>query len=143
MCRSRRELSNAYLLTKVGFDTAENEPCKVCRGEAGAAGAAAARRKRAHARVHLGDLYTESGQTLQGSFSSISKPIFASKYSLESSRRDLHNTLLCTAFQSQIFFKNFVEILRNFARFSLNFAEKIANFHEISPEFHRTARCET
>ena len=30
MCRSRRELSNAYLLEKFGFDTAENEPCKVC-----------------------------------------------------------------------------------------------------------------
>ena len=29
MCRSRRELSNAYLLSKFGFDTAENEPCKV------------------------------------------------------------------------------------------------------------------
>ena len=27
---------------------------------------------------HLGDLYTESGQTLQGSFSAVSKPIFAS-----------------------------------------------------------------
>ena len=30
-CRSRQELSNAYLLAKFGFDTAENEPCKVCR----------------------------------------------------------------------------------------------------------------
>ena len=30
MCRSRRELSNAYLLAKFGFDTAENEPYKVC-----------------------------------------------------------------------------------------------------------------
>ena len=29
-CRSRRELSNAYLLVKFGFDTAENEPCKAC-----------------------------------------------------------------------------------------------------------------
>ena len=29
LCRSRRELSNAYLLAKFGFDTAENEPCKV------------------------------------------------------------------------------------------------------------------
>ena len=28
--RSRRELSNEYLLAKFGFDTAENEPCKVC-----------------------------------------------------------------------------------------------------------------
>ena len=26
MCRSRRELSNAYFLAKFGFDTAENEP---------------------------------------------------------------------------------------------------------------------
>ena len=46
--------------------------------------------------LHLGDLYAESGQTLQGSFSAVSKPNFASKYSLESSRRDLHNALLCT-----------------------------------------------
>ena len=30
MCRSRRELSNEYLLAKFGFDIAENEPCKVC-----------------------------------------------------------------------------------------------------------------
>ena len=28
-CRSQRELSNAYLLAKFGFDTAENEPFKV------------------------------------------------------------------------------------------------------------------
>ena len=31
LCRSRRELSNAYLLAKFGFETAENEPSKVCR----------------------------------------------------------------------------------------------------------------
>ena len=30
LCRSRRELSNAYLLAKFGFDTAENVPCHVC-----------------------------------------------------------------------------------------------------------------
>ena len=29
MCRSRRELSNEYLLAKVGFDTAETEPLEV------------------------------------------------------------------------------------------------------------------
>ena len=29
MCRSRRELSNAYVLAKFGFDTDENEPSKV------------------------------------------------------------------------------------------------------------------
>ena len=27
MCRSRRELSNAYFLAKFRFDTDENEPC--------------------------------------------------------------------------------------------------------------------
>ena len=32
-CRSRRELSNAYLLAKFGFDTAENEHSEVCRIE--------------------------------------------------------------------------------------------------------------
>ena len=55
--------------------------------------------------LHLGDLYTESGQTLQSSFSAVSKPIFATKYSLESSRRDLQNALLCTALESQFFSK--------------------------------------
>ena len=29
LCRSRRELSNAYLLAKFRFDTAANEPCNV------------------------------------------------------------------------------------------------------------------
>ena len=52
---------------------------------------------------NLGDLYTVSGQTLQGSFSAVSKPNFASKYSLESSRRNLHNALLCTVLLSQFF----------------------------------------
>ena len=70
------------------------------------------------------DLYTESGQALQGSFSTgwlagkpnypqklkvpegyeksdemaVSKPNFARKCALESSRRDLQNALLCTVF---------------------------------------------
>ena len=42
-------------------------------------------------------------QSLQGSFSAVSTPIFASKYSLESSRRDLHDGLLCTVPTGQIF----------------------------------------
>ena len=29
-CRSRQELSNEYFLAKFGFDTAENQPRKVC-----------------------------------------------------------------------------------------------------------------
>ena len=35
-------------------------------------------------------------QTLEGSFSAVSTPKFASKYAFESSRRDPHNALLCT-----------------------------------------------
>ena len=35
-------------------------------------------------------------QTLEGSFSAVSKPFFASKYAFKSSRRDLHNALLCS-----------------------------------------------
>jgi hypothetical protein len=42
-------------------------------------------------------------QTSRGSFSAVSTPISSSKYSLESSRRDLHNTLLCTVLQTQNF----------------------------------------
>ena len=42
------------------------------------------------------NLHRSIGQIVQGSFSAVSKPTFASKYSLESSRRDLHNALLCT-----------------------------------------------
>ena len=45
--------------------------------------------------------YACEWQTLQGSFSAVSKPNFASKYAFESSRRDLHNALLRTALQSQ------------------------------------------
>ena len=44
-------------------------------------------------------------QTLEGSFSAVSKPNFASKYAFESSRRDLHNALLCTAPKSHFFKK--------------------------------------
>ena len=40
---------------------------------------------------------TKINQNQIGSFSAVSTPIFASKYSLESSWRDLHNALLCTA----------------------------------------------
>ena len=53
MCRSRGELSNAYLLAKFGFDTAENQPSKVLRAHAEQRRRAAPRRPR---RDSLGDL---------------------------------------------------------------------------------------
>ena len=44
------------------------------------------------------------GKTLEGSFSAVSNPIFASKYAFESSRRDLHNAFLCTDLKSHFSF---------------------------------------
>ena len=142
LCRSRRELSNAYLLAKFGFDTAglpasqpaENDPCKVCpdrivslprssqrlssgradraRGGRGAGGGPRAAREGTEPvpsrdGVPASRERARSGhgmrQTLQGSFSAVSKPNFARKYAFESSRRDLHNALLCTALKSHLF----------------------------------------
>ena len=56
-------------------------------------------------------------QTSRGSFSAVSTPIFASKYALESSRRDLHNALLCTALKSH-FFKHLLEFCQNLRKIS-------------------------
>ena len=44
----------------------------------------------------LTQLHVSNYLTLKGSFSAASKPKFASKYALESFRRDLYNALLCT-----------------------------------------------
>ena len=41
-------------------------------------------------------------QILKGSFSAVSKPILATKYSLESSRRDLQEALLRTAWNPKL-----------------------------------------
>ena len=55
------------------------------------------------------------------SFSAVSKPKFAIKYALESSRRDLHKALLCTVLNAQNFRQKSLKILRifspNFAKF--------------------------
>ena len=72
--------------------------------------------------------------TLKGSFSAVSKPNFASEYALESSRRDLHNALLCTVLVGSVsnlnfslkiaeMFADFLQQFANFARIFLNFAK--------------------
>ena len=82
-------------------------------------------------------------QTSRGSFSAVSTPTFASKYSLESSRRDLHNALLCTVFQSQNFSQKsptfFREWILNFRCF--HFYVEFCNFFcEFSVNFFRISR---
>ena len=58
--------------------------------------------------------------TLKGSFSALSKPNVASKYALESSRRDLHNALLCTVLNAQNFRQKSLKICYFFRQISLN-----------------------
>ena len=81
MCRSRKMLKNAYLEildAKIGVDTEENEPSKVWWfgwkiGE----------------RFAIEPFSDPNHQTLEGSFSAVSKPNFATKYSFFSIFRDL------------------------------------------------------
>ena len=88
-------------------------------------------------------------QTLQGSFSAVSKPNFASKHSLESSCRDLHNALLCTVFQSQnfsqklsTFFRDWINEFPIFSFFSSNFAFFCEFFMNFFPDFAPNSRKE-
>ena len=117
-CRSRQELFNEYLLAKVGFDTAENEPFEICwyqptpwvptstaldaveelaalaelQDDVVALAVLVAVVDAADVRVVQGELQSDLGkeaneknglnllQTLRGSSSAVSTPIFESKY---------------------------------------------------------------
>ena len=79
-------------------------------------------------------------QSLEGSFSAVSKPNVARKYALESSRRYLHNALLCTVLNAQKFdYKSlnclpiFSPIFFKFDKFSLDFGQILFG----SPNFVR------
>ena len=74
-------------------------------------------------------------QTLRGSFSAVSMPIFASKYSLESSWRDLQDLHTFAPLRSQnfspkssTFFREWIMNFRCFSLSSSNFAIVAANF---------------
>ena len=86
----------------------------------------------------VSNLYAESGQTLQGSFSAVSKPNFASKYALESSRRDLHKALLCTALKSHFFLiaRILPKIIEKFAKFQIfRIFFNLLKFEKFSKQF--------
>ena len=113
----------AYFLAKLGADTADNEQHFAEILPIGRAGRAATAtgppdpagepRRRGLRRGHrpVGQSFFEKFcKFLAGSFSAVSTPIFASKYSLKSSRRDLHNALLCTVLVGSVWVKKYTKI---------------------------------
>ena len=66
--------------------------------------------------------YRGMRQTLKGSFSAVSKRNFASKYVFESSRRDVHDALLCTGLEP-LFCRKLVRVLPKKYSFFRNVAE--------------------
>ena len=99
-----------------GESRRDDDALRHVRGPAGARRAHPGRRSPCRAFIHSSSAHR---QTLEGSFSAVSKPNFASKYAFESSRRDLQNALLCTALKSHFRAVNFL----NFANFFRNFSE--------------------
>ena len=77
----------------------------------------------------------------KASFSSVSKPNFATKCALESSRWDLHNALLCTVLNAQFFLQKslnffpptFSPNFAEFDKFSLDFSQILPDFCRIFP----------
>ena len=161
-------LSNAYFLAKFRFDTAENEPAKnlqnfrkmhFSKTQPEAAGREGPERLEifdglrallgallllegvAALRAYLAGVRDGIRQTLEGSFSAVSKPNFASKYAFESSRRDLHNALLCTAPKSH-FFQKISRICQNLRNFKIFRFCEIRNFsNRIFAKNLRLQRC--
>ena len=92
---------------------------------------------------YLFPIFQQNYQTLQGSFSSVSKPIFATKYAFFSILRDLQDLHTFAPLRTQNLRKNSSNCFRIFARicakiliflqFSSNFAPILMIFFGISP----------
>ena len=97
-------LQNEYLVAKIGVDTAENEPSEVCRYQH-----TAPRLGHKYRSVKIKSLETtkikKKLKTLKGSFFSVSKPIFTSKYAFCSIFRDLQDSKTFAPLQTQNFAK--------------------------------------
>jgi len=77
---------------------------------------------------------------LKGSCSAVSKPNFASKYALESSRRDLQNALLCTVLKAQYFVGKSLKMLPFFLPNVSNVVEivkSLLDFVDFCADFYR------
>ena len=86
---------------------------------------------------HLGDLYKESGQTSQCSFSSVSTPPIARVGAFFSIFRDLQDVHSFVPLRIQNLSKNLLHFCRIFTEILQTFRQNLLNFNEISPEFHK------
>ena len=84
----------------------------------------------------LGDLCTESGQTLEGSFAAVSTLLIARKDAFFSIFRDLQDFHSFAPLRIQNFSKNLLHFFRIFIRILQKFSQNFLSFSEISPEFH-------
>ena len=120
-CRSRKSWKNEYLVAIVAVDTAENGPPKVWRNWI------------IYSVVSLATLHPPAplfGETLEGSFSAVPTPSFATKYSFCNIFRDLIDLSTFAPLRIQNFSKKLVTILvkmnrmtkvisRTFSKFAL------------------------
>ena len=77
---------------------------------------------------HLGDLYTESGQTLQGSFSAVSTPLIVRVGSFFSVFRDLQDFQSFAPLRIQNFSENLLHFFRIFTKILQNFDRNFFRF---------------
>ena len=74
------------------------------------------------------NFYAENGHTLRGSFSAVSKPMFATKYSSDSSRPDLHNALHSSVLKPLLLFFNFlINVSESLLKLLLKCCQKLPN----------------
>ena len=141
-------LQNEYLVAKIGVDTAENGPrkecCVVARCRREECDKAVARREALlqlqqiskmplHAtgvKDSLGAGRATTHHSFRGSFSAVSTPIFATKYSFCSIFRDLQNELAEFAKFCQFFQKN--RKIRKILQKSENFTEILQNLQNFA-----------
>ena len=84
-----------------------------------------------------GDLYTESGQTLEGSFSAVSRPPIARVGAFFTVFRDLQDCHSFAPLRIQNFSKNVPKFFHNFTDFLQNFAKFLSKIGQISTKFHQ------
>ena len=83
----------------------------------------------------VGGLGGRYQQTLNGSLSAVSKPNFASKYSLKSIFRDLQVLHTFAPLRIQKFRKILTSFFANFADFFINFAVLVVKFIDFYADF--------